>query len=104
MDKNALQWDKLLKIKTTGRDDSNSDQYQYPYEPTLYPVLERPGYWICPGGWFVFSDGEILELKDGEIVKRKLLMEFAEKPAQTYGQMQDAVSLVRMLSIFWCGY
>ena len=34
-------WDKLLKIKTSGRDDSNSDQYRYPYEPTPYNVLER---------------------------------------------------------------
>lgn len=34
-------WDKLLQIKTTGRDDSNSDQYHYPYEPTPYSVLER---------------------------------------------------------------
>ena len=34
-------WDKLLKIKTSGRDDSNSDQYRFPYEPTPYNVLER---------------------------------------------------------------
>ena len=34
-------WDKLLQIKTTGRDDSNSDEYRYPYEPTDYCVLER---------------------------------------------------------------
>lgn len=34
-------WDKLLKIKTSGRDDTNSDQYRYPYEPTPYAVLER---------------------------------------------------------------
>lgn len=34
-------WDKLLKIKTSGRDDTNSDQYRYPYEPTPYVVLER---------------------------------------------------------------
>ena len=34
-------WDKLLQIKTIGRDDSNSDQYRYPYEPTPYSVLER---------------------------------------------------------------
>ena len=34
-------WDKLLKIKTSGRDDSSSDQYRYPYEPTPYAVLER---------------------------------------------------------------
>ena len=41
MDQNEMQWDKLLKIKTTGRDDSHSDQYRYPYEPTPYYVLER---------------------------------------------------------------
>lgn len=35
------KWDKLLQIKTTGRDDSNADQYRYPYEPTPYCVLER---------------------------------------------------------------
>ena len=33
--------DKLLKIKTSGRDDSRSDQFYYPYEPTPYSVLER---------------------------------------------------------------
>ena len=38
---NENTWDKLLQIKTTGRDDSNSDQYRYPYEPTPYSVLER---------------------------------------------------------------
>jgi SAM-dependent methyltransferase len=38
---NESTWDKLLKIKTTGRDDSNADQYNYPYEPTPYCVLER---------------------------------------------------------------
>lgn len=34
-------WDKLLRIHTTGRDDTNSDTYRYPYEPTPYSVLER---------------------------------------------------------------
>ncbi len=38
---NETKWDKLLHIKTTGRDDSRSDQYRYPYEPTPYTVLER---------------------------------------------------------------
>lgn len=33
--------DKLLRIKTTGRDDSHADQYRYPYEPTPYSVLEQ---------------------------------------------------------------
>ena len=40
---NENTWDKLLKIKTSGRDASNSDQYSYPYEPTPYRVLERLG-------------------------------------------------------------
>lgn len=41
MTENETTWDKLLQIKTSGRDDSNSDQYRYPYEPTPYSVLER---------------------------------------------------------------
>lgn len=41
MSTNENTWDKLLQIKTTGRDDSNADQYNYPYEPTPYSVLER---------------------------------------------------------------
>lgn len=35
------EWDKLLKIKTSGRDDTDADAYRYPYEPTPYMVLER---------------------------------------------------------------
>ena len=35
------EWDKLLKIRTSGRDDTNANQYNYPYEPTPYAVLER---------------------------------------------------------------
>ena len=44
-------WDKLLKIKTTGRDDTASDEYRYPYEPTPYTVLERMAQsdLICQG-------------------------------------------------------
>ena len=41
MTANESTWDKLLHIKTTGRDDSNADLYCYPYEPTPYSVLER---------------------------------------------------------------
>ena len=40
------QWDKILKIKTTGPDDSHSDQYNYPYEPSPYCVLERLASWL----------------------------------------------------------
>ena len=33
-DKNETRWDKLLHIRTMGRDDSHSDQHRFPYEPT----------------------------------------------------------------------
>ena len=36
-----ISWDNRLQIKTVGRDDTNSDEYRYPYEPTPYSVLER---------------------------------------------------------------
>ena len=35
------QWDKKLKINTTGRSDAHADEYHHPYEPTPYCVLER---------------------------------------------------------------
>ena len=41
MTDNENTWDKLLQIRTAGRDDSNADQYHHPYEPTPYCVLER---------------------------------------------------------------
>lgn len=41
MSNNEKVWDEIIKVKTTGRDDSRSDQYRYPYEPTPYLVLER---------------------------------------------------------------
>lgn len=41
MNQHEQQWDKLLKIKTSGRDDTKSDCFRYPYEPTPYAVLER---------------------------------------------------------------
>lgn len=46
------QWDRLLKIKTMGRDDSSADQYRYPYEPTPYAVLER----LANSGWIRKGD------------------------------------------------
>lgn len=36
---NEIELDKLLKIKTSGRDDSHSNFKNYPYEPTSYSVL-----------------------------------------------------------------
>lgn len=41
MKNTELSLDKVLKIRTTGRDDSHADQFHYPYEPTPYAVLER---------------------------------------------------------------
>ena len=34
------EWEQVLQIKTTGRDDSRSDTEHHPYEPTDYCVLE----------------------------------------------------------------
>ena len=45
-------WDKLLKIQTTGRDDTGADQYHHPYEPTPYCVLER----LAESGFFGKDD------------------------------------------------
>ena len=47
-------WDKLLKIKTIGRDDTNADEYRYPYEPTPYCVLER----LAGSG--LFGEGDVV--------------------------------------------
>lgn len=40
MDKEKT-WDKLLQIKTTGRDELGADDRHHPYEPTPYCVPER---------------------------------------------------------------
>ena len=45
-------WDKRLQINTTGRDDTNSDTYRYPYEPTPYSVMER----LSDSGFFRKTD------------------------------------------------
>ena len=35
------EWEKLLQIRTCGRDEQGADEYHHPYEPTPYSVLER---------------------------------------------------------------
>lgn len=52
MTDNENTWDKLLHIKTCGRDDTNSDEYRYPYEPTPYSVLDR----LAKSGFFNKDD------------------------------------------------
>ena len=54
-------WDKLLQIKTTGRDDTNADEYHHPYEPTPYCVLERL---VCSG--FFGKDDVVLDYGCGK--------------------------------------
>ncbi|MBE6955209.1 MAG: methyltransferase domain-containing protein [Ruminococcaceae bacterium] len=54
MAENENTWDKRLHIKTSGRDDTNADEYCYPYEPTPYGVLER----LVNRGFF--SEGDVL--------------------------------------------
>lgn len=45
-------WDKLLRIATCGRDETNADAYHHPYEPTPYSVLER----MADSGFFGRED------------------------------------------------
>ena len=52
MTEHENRWDKLLKIKTAGRDDLGADQYHHPYEPTPYSVLER----LADSGFFGRDD------------------------------------------------
>lgn len=59
MDEN--KWDKRLRIRTMGRDDSNADQYRYPYEPTPYSVLER----LANTG-FIRKDNRLLDYGCGK--------------------------------------
>lgn len=52
------QKDELLGIRTTGRDDTHSDTFRYPYEPTSYEILDRiadSGY--ITGGDFLIDYG-----------------------------------------------
>ena len=52
MDNHESKWDKLLQIRTGGRDETNADEYHHPYEPTPYSVLER----LAGSGFFGKED------------------------------------------------
>ena len=54
-------WDKLLQIKTGGRDETNADEYHHPYEPTPYSVLER-----MVGSGFFGKDDVVLDYGCGK--------------------------------------
>ena len=65
-DKNENRWDKLLQIHTMGRDDSRSDLYRYPYEPTPYCVLER-----MANTGMIRKGNTLLDYGCGKVRKRK---------------------------------
>ena len=58
---NENTWDKLLQIKTGGRDETNADEYHHPYEPTPYCVLER-----LVGSGFLGKDDVVLDYGCGK--------------------------------------
>jgi len=55
------EWDRLLGIKTTGRDDSASDMTKYPYEPTDYRILE-----ILAGFGYIGKNNVLLDYGCGK--------------------------------------
>lgn len=50
-----------LQIKTSGRDETNADEYHHPYEPTPYSVLER-----LVGSGFFDADDVVLDYGCGK--------------------------------------
>ena len=54
-------WDLSLRIKTTGRDEVNADEYRFPYEPTPYCVLER-----LAGSGLIGRDDVVLDFGCGK--------------------------------------
>lgn len=97
---NEMQWDKLLHIKTSGRDDSRSDVYHYPYEPTPYEVLERlvkSGYiskkntvidYGCGKGRVSFFLNHELKCRTIGVEFDERIYERAEENRKTYGSCQ----------------
>lgn len=61
MENHENTWDKLLQIQTTGRDETNADEYHHPYEPTPYCVLER-----LAGSGFFGKDDVVLDYGCGK--------------------------------------
>ncbi len=39
----------------------------------------------------VFSDGQIMAIKDGKIVERKAMVEFSKRPAQIFRLFKNAI-------------
>ncbi len=58
---NEFQWEKHLKIRTFGREGSQSDEFRYAYEPTSYAVLER----IAASG-YITKDNTVIDFGCGK--------------------------------------
>lgn len=94
------QWEKLLRIRTTGRDDTHSDTIHFPYEPTSYAVLER----LAKSGYirkrnvvvdYGCGKGRVSFFLNHEVKCRTIGIEFderiyqrAEENRKSYGEYQ----------------
>ena len=54
-------WDKHYHIDTAGRDENGATEYNYPYEPTPYSVLER-----LAGSGYITKDNYMLDYGCGK--------------------------------------
>ena len=94
------QWEKLLHIKTTGRDDTQSSTTHYPYEPTSYGVLERlvkSGYigkknividYGCGKGRVSFFLNHELKCRTIGVDFDERMIQKAEENRKAYGEYQ----------------
>lgn len=104
---NNIQWDKKLKIETTGRDDAHADSYHHPYEGTPYSVLIRlaeSGFldkdsividYGCGKGRVDFFLNYVLECHTIGIEYDERLYELALKNKYSYGE-KSAVDFICM--------
>lgn len=56
-----IKTDKMLRIRTGGRDDSEADTFHYPYEPTPYAVLDR-----LAGSGYLKKEDRVLDYGAGK--------------------------------------
>ena len=60
-DRTDKDWEIYLHVRTIGRDESESDETHFPYEPTPYPVLQR----LAESG-FIGRDSHVLDYGCGK--------------------------------------
>ena len=76
-----VELDKILKIKTSGRDDSKSNYINFPYEPTPYCVLQE----LSNSGYITKAD-KIIDYGSGNLrnVANALDYEFPDDATGAY--------------------